>query len=181
MKHGLLMIIATALLGLPAVAFGQVRETPLLIEWSDHPGNPAWMPSDPVFQRTLYCWTEGRREICKLTVVTIGRSFCPAVLVTDAFRTDTGDLKVTRTPNAVDLEFTDASNTWTIHLKLLNSFVESASGVAVTKPILPRDSVRSSELVAFVKGDDPLLGREFVEVELKCAKISVVAAKKPAK
>ena len=108
----------------------------LLLEWADRPANPEWIGGDPVFQRTLLCWTEGRQDICKLTVVSIGRAFCPAVLATDAFRTDTGDLKVSRTETSADLEFTDLSNTWTLHLKLIGGvtpIVEQASGVVVTR------------------------------------------------
>jgi hypothetical protein len=148
------------------------------------PTNRDWMAgSDPVFQRTLSCWNEDRREIFQLTVVTIGRRFCPAVLVADSFRTDTNGLKVSRTDKAVNLEFTDLSNTWTLHLTLSGtpSFVDQASGVVITMPLLPQDRIHSSELVALVEGHDFYIGREFAEVELKCAKISVVAAKRPAK
>jgi hypothetical protein len=156
----------------------------LLLEWADRPSSQEWMGSNPVFQRTLLCWGEGQRAICKLTVVTIGRDFCPVVLTTDAFRTDTNDLKVTRTANAVDLEFTDLSNTWTIHLKLTGGespIVEQASGVVITRPILPKDRLRSSALVALVQGHEAFPGREFAEVALKCPKIAVVAAKRETK
>jgi hypothetical protein len=144
------------------------------------------MGSDPpVFQRTLSCWSEGGRETCQLTVVAIGRNVCPAVLITDAFHTNTNDLKVSRTTNAVDLEFIDGSNTWTIHLKLSGGdipFVEEASGIVVTKALLPQDRIRSSELVALVQRHRGFEGqREFAEVDLKCARVAVVAAKRAAK
>ncbi|SRR5258705_4297963 len=155
----------------------------LFVEWADRPSNVEWMVTDPVFQRTLLCWSEGRREICELTVVTIGRKFCPAVLTADSFRTDTKDLKVSRTPNAVDLEFSDLSNSWTLHLALHGTppIVDQASGVVVTKALLPQDRVRSSELVALVEGHEGFAGREFAEVELRCSKVAVVAAKHAAK
>ncbi len=178
MRHQVLAL-AAALLGFPpAMSAGDY----FLIEWSDRPRNPEWMGGDPVFQRTLSCWKDGQREICKLTVVTIGREFCPAVLITDGFHTDAGDLKVSRTPTAIDLEFVDLSDTWTIHLKVTSDppIVEQASGIVVTRPVLPQDRLRSSELVALVKGHEWFSGREFAEVELKCAKIAVVAAKKAA-
>lgn len=181
MSYRLATAFAAILLGL----FTQnLSAQGLLLEWADQPGNPEWMPSNPVFQRTLFCWSEDRQEICQLTVVTIGRNFCPAVLIADAFRTDTDNLKISRTRNAVDLEFTDFSNTWTIHLKLTEGtapIVEQASGVVVTKAMLPSDQVRSSELVALVEGRSKLPIREFAEVDLKCPKISVVAAKRKAK
>jgi len=156
----------------------------LLLEWADRPGDPKWMAGNPVFQRTLSCWSEDRREVCQLIVVTIGHDFRPAVLIADAFRTDTDNLKISRTRNAMDIEFTDSSNTWTIHLKLTEGtapIVEQASGVVVTRAILPSDQVRSSELVALVAGRSKFPTREFAEVNLKCAKISVVAAKRAAK
>ena len=155
----------------------------LFIEWADRPNNSDWMGSDPVFQRTLTCWSEGRREVCQLTVVTIGRKFCPAVLTADSFRTDTDDLNVTRVGNSVKLEFTDLSNTWTLHLNVDGTppIVHQASGVVVTRALLPQDRVRSSELVALVEGHDGFVGREFAEVALQCPKIAVVAAKRPAK
>jgi hypothetical protein len=72
-----LVAVATILLGFPPAT---VAAENLFVEWADRPSNPDWMGSDPVFQRTLTCWTEGRRDICQLTVVTIGRGLCPAVL-----------------------------------------------------------------------------------------------------
>ena len=179
--HRLLVLSVTILVGFCAPSLAAQN---LLIEWADRPGNQEWMGNDPVFQRTLSCWSEGQREICKLTVVTIGRKFCPAVLITDAFRTDTNDLKVSRTPNAVDMEFVDISNTWTIHLKLTGDkypIVEQMSGVVVTQAVVSTDRLRSSELVALVSDRVRSPTREFVDVDLKCPKIAVVAAKREAK
>jgi hypothetical protein len=180
MRHRALAVLAVVLLGVPATTRAQSGYS---IEWADRPGNPNWMLSDPVFQRTLSCWREGQRDVCQLIVVTISRGFCPAVITADAFRTDVTNLTVTRTPNAIDLEFTDLSNTWTIHLEVIGKppIVERASGVVVTRPLLPQDAVRSSELVALVQGTDGFNNaREFADVELKCGKVSVVAAKKKA-
>lgn len=173
-------LLAAILFGCPT---STIAAENLFVEWADRPSNREWMVSDPVFQRTLSCWKEGRREICHLTVVTISRKFCPAVLIADSFRTDTNDLKVSRTDKAVDLEFTDLSNTWTLHLTLRGtpSIVDQASGVVVTRAQLPQDRIRSSELVALVEGHDGFAGREFAEVELNCAKVAVVAAKRAPK
>ena len=171
--------IAAILLGLlPLTALGQQD---FVVEWSDHPSKKDWMGSDPVFQRTLECWGTG--QTCQLTVITIGRDFCPVVLHADSFRTDTGDLKVSHIGNAVDLQFTDLSNTWTLHLALRGNppIVDQASGVVVTKAMLPQDRVRSSELTALVEKHKWYAGREFAQVDLKCAEIAVVAAKRPAK
>lgn len=155
----------------------------LFVEWADRPSNVEWMGSDPIFQRTLTCWRAGRRDICQLTVVTIGRKFCPAVLTADSFRTDTNDLKVSRTAKAVDLEFTDLSNTWSLHITLRGTppIVDQASGVVVTRAVLPENRLRSSELTALVRGSAGFDGREFAEVDLKCSKVAVVAAKRGAK
>ena len=179
MTNRMLVLVATIFM---VVSAQRSEAQNLRLEWADHPANSELMDGDAVFQRTLSCWREDRREICKLTVITISRMFCPAVLFSDAFRTDTGDLKVTRVfANAIDLEFTDLSTTWTIHLKLTGGdapIVEEASGVVVTRAVLPADRIRSSQLVALVRGTPGYPLREFEEVDLKCAKVLVPAAKR---
>jgi len=115
-----------------------------------------------------------------LTVISIGTDFCPVFVSATVFRTEADESKVSRTSSGVDLEFGDDRNTFTVHLALQGSppYVDKASGVVVTKA---PDGVRSSELVAFVAGTKGISGREFAHVDLKCAKIGVVAAKRPAK
>ena len=157
----------------------------MVLEWSDHPADPTFV-ADAVFQRTLSCRKEAGRDVCELSVITIGRKFCPAVLQADGFRTESGNLKVTRTVKAVDLEFTDLSNTWNLHLNLKSAagsspIVDQASGVVATKAVLPTDRIRSTALIALVQGTEGFAGREFADVNLKCSKIAVVAAKRDAK
>lgn len=156
-----------------------------VVEWSDRPRDPSFA-ANAVFQRSLTCWTSGSQEVCELTVITIGRTFCPAVLQATSYRTDTGDLRISRTETSVDLDFGGASlsgpTRWKLHLKLRqlpgqSPIVEHASGVAVTEAQLPGDRVRSTELIALVSGTKGLASREFVEIDLKCPKIAVVAAK----
>jgi len=177
----LVALVMTVLLGAPASSRAAQG---LLVEWSDHHTDQNVMVGDPVFQRTLSCTSEGGHDDCELTVITIGRTSCPAALTVDVFSTKTGELRVSRKPKGLDLEFTRLSATWTIHLDLIghgSPIVERASGVVVVKPLLRSDRLRSSELVALVNGHEEIHSHEFAEVILTCPKIAVVAAKREAK
>jgi hypothetical protein len=177
------LFLVVALLAIPTATSAQG----LAVDWSDHPRDPEFA-ADAVFQRNLVCWKSNQRETCQLTVVTIGRNSCPAHLTATSWRTDTGDLKISRTSTAVDLEFDDVSlagpTHWTLHLKLLPTgrdqfIVDEASGVVVTRPLVPGDRIRSTELIALIKGTKGLDKlREWADVDLKCPRIAVVAAKK---
>ena len=113
----------------------------------------------------------------------IGKKSCPVVLTADVFRTETGELRVSRTNQAVNLDFKDPSNNWTLHLVIHRDssgapLVEQASGAVVTRATLPNDRIRTTEIVGLVKSTPGLDMREFAEVELNCSKVAVVAAKR---
>jgi hypothetical protein len=172
-------IAAAAVVAPPAAA------DDLLVEWADQPTSGGWARSGHVYQRALQCWTENQREICELAVITVARASCPTLLYSSAYRTDLGTLSVSRTANSVNLEFREMATTWNIHLKLMMAFgkvpiVEQASGVVVAKAVLPTDIVDSSKLVAIVKNTPYNPSREFVDVDLKCPKVQVIAAKRQA-
>ena len=153
----------------------------LLVEWSDQPSNPDWMPGRPVFLRTLNCVQVGKEDSCTLTVVTVSRLMCPTIVTADRFDTGSGNLKVVRTATEVTLEFTDISNRWNIHLALVGNptIVDTAAGVVVTAAQPPQGKIRSSNLEALAN-DKQMPSRGFVDVDLNCSKISAVAAKRRA-
>ena len=183
MMQRLQLLAVATLLAFPAATSAQG----LALDWSDHPRD-AEFAADAVFQRNLVCWNSDRREVCQLTVVTIERHSCPAHVTATSWRTDTGDLKISRTSTAVDLEFEGVSiagpTHWTLHLTLRPTtgdqfIVERASGAVATRPLVPQDRARSTALIALVKGTNRLDElREWADVALKCARIAVVAAKK---
>src|SRR5437773_2442147 len=113
----LTMLVAATLLAAPSAA----RTQGLQVDWSDYPRDPTFA-LDSVFQRHLLCWNTGQGDVCQLTVVTIGRRQCPVGLSAASWRTDTGELTISRTNTSVDLEFDDASLAgpmhWTLHLTL---------------------------------------------------------------
>src|SRR5262249_18147679 len=180
----ILLIVTVAVVAYPAAASAQG----LFVAWSDHPDNPEFA-GDAVFQRELSCWNAGRREECQLTVAAIHRKFCPAHVSADSGRTDTGDLTVTRRGTMVDLEFEGFSfagpTHWSLHLTLRATgkdlfIVDQASGVVVTRPLVPEDRVRSTALIPIVKASQYAEGiREWATVDLStCPRVAVVAAKK---
>ena len=111
-----------------------------------------------------------------------------APLISRAARRYATILRFSRTSTTVDLEFEDVSFAgpmhWTPHLKLQppgggQFIVDQASGVVITRPLLPGDRIRATELLALVKSTKGLdRTREWVNIDLKCPMIAVVAAKK---
>lgn len=173
------IVLAATLLALPALAGTQDS---ILVEWADRGRDPTFA-GGAVFQRTLSCAPIEGHDRCELLVISISHSSCPAVLSAAAFRTEDGNLKVRRSESAVDLEFTEARlATWTLHLAVGPSplsIVEQASGSVTIKPLRREDRVETMELVTLARSTRGLEGRrEFAEVELKCAKVAVVAAKR---
>jgi hypothetical protein len=168
----LLVLISGSVLGADA----------LLVEWADRSTNPKWMPGEPIFQRTLYCW-QGTED-CELTVLTISRFSCPLHLSAETFRTETGSLTVGRSGNSLRLEFNDAFSRWDVRVELSKGdspIVVRASGAVVTTPAKSGAALRTSEISALAKDTLGLSVREFVEVDLRCTRVAVVAAKQEAK
>jgi hypothetical protein len=159
----------------------------LVLDWVDEARDPEFARG-AVFLRNLVCWTPNQGDACELTVITVGRNDCPVHLSASSYRTIDGSLAVSRSDSTVDLEFDGVSlagpTHWTLHLGVRRPagalpFVERASGVVVTKPVLPGgDPIRSTALRGFVKETKGLDIREWVEIELKCPRVAAVAAKR---
>lgn len=165
-----------------ACAASAVAAETLSVEWADEARSRQALAGDPVFQRTLACWSEGTGEVCELTVISILRDQCPALLGAASWRTDTGTLRVSRAANTMDIEAGGSGLGGGPHLLLhlvldrrqsLAPMVQEASGVLVTA----EDRVRSTELAALVRSTKGVDTREWTEVALKCSTIAVVAAK----
>jgi len=185
------------------------KQDALLVEWADHALDPEAIIGDPIYMRTLYCTPQ--EAFCQLTVITIGRPMheepgrpgCPLFISTETFTTEAGQLRVLRTGDNLDLHVPNGPVTLRLRLNLMTSsagpkIVKQASGELVSNP-LDEERYSTKKLVAFVQ-DEPdektppgaspetrkLLehlrkSRHFVQVEMKCSKISVVATKEAAK
>jgi len=155
----------------------------LLVEWADHPATAEARATNPFYQRTLFCRPASGAMSCELIVVTIGTAQrCPVQVIGNVYRTGQ-DLVVTRRGNTILLEIDQPFQTMTFNVQLSgskNPIVESASGAVVSKP-LPGEKIRTSEFVAFVQNATGADVREWVDVDLKCSKATVIAAKKAAK
>jgi hypothetical protein len=178
-----ILVVALFFALLLPVPAGAAEDEYLLIEWADHPADAAASATNPFFQRTLFCRPATGTMSCELIVVTIGLAQrCPVQVIGNVYRTGQ-DLVVTRRGNTILLEIDQPFQTMTFNVQISgskNPIVESASGAVVSKP-LAGEKIRTSELVAFVKNVAGGDFREWVEVDLKCSKATVIAAKKAPK
>ena len=183
------LLLLTALLIAGASSPTRADDSYLLIEWTDHAVDPKALPGNPYYQRMLHCQPADPPMKCELTTVAVVHGMidngCPLMVNAMFDRTSAG-LRVSRRGDDIDVESELLAATLKLHVHLSQvggppPIVQQASGVLVTKP-LGGERARAIELVALVQSTKGLEAmREFYVADMKCSKVSFVAAKQAGK
>lgn len=175
---------ATMLLVASPVAHAQNL---VVLEWADQARDRTAIAGDPIYIRSLYCEDKQGPIGCDMTVVVLTRAFCPVVVQGYSFRTGANDLSARRDGDVIEVQVRDVKGVTKLRIRMITDLigqkiVQQASG-AITFHAMGDEAVRSAELIAFSKNSGGRLDKypENLEVDLRCSKVSVTAAKKDVK
>jgi hypothetical protein len=176
----LICLLASVLSASPVSA-----EELLLLEWADQGVQRDTIGNDPIYKRMLFCQPGAGPLACDMYVLAIGRQFCPLITDVLVYSTAARDLRAFRRGDNIEIDLVELKADTKLRLKLKNDniggkMVEQASGVMVFRPV-GDEKVTTAELAGIVLNTKGMENYpQHAEVDLKCSKLSVTAAKKTA-